>query len=116
MPCKLASFSVGGCREYEDVSARPPPHGNPAAAANHKHECSMVDHAVTCLRNLCHQEASYNGLLQCGAADTMAHMMAYESNPYCRLNAVMAVSLLVGQEENHHLLQLDEHLAQVRAS
>lgn len=73
----------------------------------------MADFATTSLRNLCHQEANYSGLLQCGAADALARMMAHERDAYRRINAVMGVSLLVGQEENHHLLQLDEHLTRV---
>lgn len=74
-------------------------------------EASLASCAATALRNLCHQECNYKGLLECGAADALAALMQNETDSFRRINAAFGVAILIGQEENHPLLQLDEQFA-----
>eukprot|EP00198_Chlamydomonas_reinhardtii_P014011 XP_001703348.1 predicted protein [Chlamydomonas reinhardtii] len=73
---------------------------------------SMAACAAAALRNLCHQIANHPGLLAVGAALELAAVMQREPDPYRRINATMAVALLVGwvvgHEEQHPLLRMDE--------
>ncbi|KXZ56698.1 hypothetical protein GPECTOR_1g629 [Gonium pectorale] len=52
--------------------------------------------------------ANHPGLLAAGAALELAAVMQREPDPYRRINATMAVVLLVGHEEAHPLLRMDE--------
>ncbi|KAG2442907.1 hypothetical protein HXX76_002983 [Chlamydomonas incerta] len=69
---------------------------------------SMAACAAAALRNLCHQIGNHPGLLAAGAALELAAVMQREPDPYRRINATMAVALLVGHEEQHPLLRMDE--------
>lgn len=57
------------------------------------------------------QIANHPGLLAAGAALELAAVMQGERDPYRRINATMAVALLVGHEEQHPLLRVDEAMA-----
>ncbi len=46
-------------------------------------------------RNLCHNEANHQALLGVGAVDVLATMMRPPSSPAQRINAAMAVAILV---------------------
>lgn len=54
------------------------------------------------------QISNHPGLLSAGAALELATVMQRESDPYRRINATMAVALLVGHEEQHPLMRIDE--------
>ncbi|GFR41275.1 hypothetical protein Agub_g1950, partial [Astrephomene gubernaculifera] len=99
------------------AAATPPAGGlSPVAAhpdaptfhSQEQHPQSMSACAAVALRNLCHQVANHPGLLAAGAALELAAVMQREADPYQRINATMAVALLVGHEEQHPLLRMDE--------
>ncbi|GFH17976.1 SAM domain-containing protein [Haematococcus lacustris] len=67
--------------------------------------------ATSALRNLCHNEANHEALLEAGAVQVLADVMHNpQQGPAPRVNAAMAVAVLVGREENNSFIGLNDDL------